>query len=176
MEILNLIFIFASFNLSAGILIDEVQVFKSKHEMQLLYHGQLVKKYTVMLGSGGSGPKRQDGDRLVPEGQYILDEKNPESLYHRSIHISYPNQKDKERAEKEGVEPGKDVFIHGLPNTKSHAIEILRDQLVKIKDTNKIKVIQKKLDWTKGCIAVSDKEIEEIYNNLLTPTPITIYP
>ena len=167
--------LFLTLNLQANLLVDEVKVFKTKHRLELLYHGQVTKIYNVMIGRGGLNPKREQGDLLVPEGNYILDDKNDDSKFHRSIHISYPNKDDLARASKDGINPGGDVFIHGLPNTKSHFIDTLREELVKIKDINKIKEIQKKLDWTAGCVAVSDQEIEEIFESITVPIPITIY-
>jgi murein L,D-transpeptidase YafK len=128
--------------------VDEVRVYKTKHRMEMLYKGQITKVYTVMLGRGGMAPKRQEGDKLVPEGKYVLDYKNPHSSFYRSIHISYPNEADIERARDEGVNPGGDIMLHGMPSL---------------------------LDWTAGCIAVTNKEILEIWNNLEVPTKITIF-
>lgn len=175
MKFIIAVFIFISTNLYATLLVDEVKVYKSLHKMDLLYHGQIIKSYRVMLGRGGSGPKRHEGDLLVPEGKYILDEKNPDSLFHKSIHISYPDANDIARAHSDGVDPGGSVFIHGLPNSKSEFIEWLREKAIKIKDRIHLEKIIHKLDWTRGCIAVSDTEIEEIYNSLPLPAPITIY-
>jgi murein L,D-transpeptidase YafK len=155
--------------------IDEVKIYKSAHRMDLYFQGKITKSYQVMLGRGGSGPKQQEGDKKVPEGQYFLDEKNENSKFYRSIHISYPNEKDIERAKEAGVEPGGSVFIHGLPNTNSHVIEWLREKVVKIKDKNVLSKLLKMLDWTQGCVAVSDKEMEEIFENMPTPTPVTIF-
>ena len=174
-HILSILF-FWSLNAYASLFFDEIKVYKSKHKMDLLLDGIVVKSYRVMLGNGGMSPKRQEGDQLVPEGQYILDEKNPNSKYHRSIHISYPNDEDRERARETGVDPGGSVFIHGVPNSKSKIVEWLLNRLVKIKDHTKSKKLEKLLDWTKGCIAVSNQEAEEIFDNISTPTPITIYP
>jgi len=163
-------------NIFAYLPIDEVKVYKSKHQMDLIYKGEVVKSFKVMLGSGGSGPKRKAGDKLVPEGKYFLDEKNPDSKYYRSIHISYPNEEDLKRAKETGVDPGGEIFIHGLPNSNSKFVKWLRDKAVKVKDKTKNKALIKKLDWTKGCVAVSDQEMEEIFENMPLPTPITIYP
>lgn len=176
MKYIYIILFFYTLNLSASLNFDEIKVYKSKHKMDLLLNGTLVKSYRVMLGSGGLAPKRQEGDKLVPEGQYVLDELNPNSKYHRSIHISYPNEEDIERAKEAGVDPGGSVFIHGVPNSKSKIVEWLLNSLVKIKDHTRSKKIEHMLDWTKGCIAVSNKEAEEIFDNISTPTPITIYP
>ena len=117
-----------------------------------------------MLGRGGRGPKRQEGDLLVPEGKYFLDFKNPESLFHKSIHISYPNEDDLRRANEDGVDPGGDIMIHGYPNYPKPFFKFLR----------KIGLI-KKIDWTAGCVALDNQEMEEIFENLEVPLPITIY-
>jgi murein L,D-transpeptidase YafK len=144
--------------------IDEVHVYKSKHQLNLISAGKVVKSYSVMLGRGGRGPKRQAGDHLVPEGKYFLDFKNPESLFHKSIHISYPNEDDLRRANEAGVDPGGDIMIHGYPNYPKPIFKFLR----------KIGLI-KKIDWTAGCVALDNQEMEEIFENLEVPLPITIY-
>ena len=144
--------------------IDEVHVYKSKHQLNLISAGKVVKSYSVMLGRGGRGPKRQEGDLLVPEGKYFLDFKNPESLFHKSIHISYPNEDDLRRANEDGVDPGGDIMIHGYPNYPKPFFKFLR----------KIGLI-KKIDWNAGCVALDNQEMEEIFENLEVPLPITIY-
>jgi murein L,D-transpeptidase YafK len=144
--------------------IDEVRVYKSKHRMEMLEHGKIIKNYRIMLGRGGKSPKRKAGDNLVPEGQYLLDYKNDESLFYKSIHISYPNDEDLKRANEAGVEPGGDIMIHGYPNHPSPLFKFLkRVGLIKL------------VDWTAGCISVDDQEMEEIFNNIEVPIPITIY-
>lgn len=137
--------------------VDEVRVYKTKHRMEMLFEGKITKVYSVMLGRGGIEPKIQEGDKLVPEGKYILDYKNPHSKFNRSIHISYPNKDDVERAKKLGVKPGGDIMIHGMP-------EFLFDD-----------ISFPMLDWTAGCVAVSNGEILEIWDNLEVPMPITIF-
>lgn len=143
---------------------DEVRVYKSKHRMELLFQGRVVKTYRVMLGRGGNGPKRKQGDNKVPEGKYILDYKNPESQFYKSLHISYPNEEDKRRAAEAGVDPGGDIMIHGYPNRPKPLFKFLKKMgLIKL------------VDWTAGCVAVDDEEMEEIFNSLEEQTPITIY-
>ena len=159
----------------AYIPVDEIKVYKSAHKMDLLFQGKITKSYKVMLGRGGLEPKIQEGDNKTPEGKYFLDEKNPKSDYFRSIHITYPNEDDLRRAKEMGVEPGGEIFIHGLPNSKSKFVRWIREKAVKIKDKTNNKKILKTLDWTKGCIAVSDSEIEEVFNTISLPMPITIY-
>ena len=138
---------------------DEVRVYKSQSRIEMLFEGQVVKTYFAHLGKGGLLPKRQEGDMRVPEGQYFLDTKNPDSKYHKSLHVSYPNEEDIKRAAAAGVKPGGDIMVHGYPNNI-----IARA------------VARRKTDWTQGCMAVEDNEMDEIYNSLEVPTPITIYP
>lgn len=151
--IFTLLFL-VSISAMAGVYkVDEVRVYKTKHRMDMLFEGKITRTYTVMLGRGGMAPKRQEGDKLVPEGEYLLDVKNPYSSFFKSIHINYPNQDDIDRANAMGVNPGFDIFIHGMPS----------------------KILRKKGDWTAGCIAVQNWEMQEIWENLEVPTPIKIY-
>lgn len=144
--------------------IDEVRVYKSKHRMDMLAQGKVVKSYRVMLGRGGKAPKTKEGDNLVPEGQYQLDYKNANSLFYKSIHISYPNDEDLRRASEKGIEPGGDIMIHGYPNYPKPFFKFLkRIGLIKL------------VDWTAGCVAVSDGEMREIFESIEVPTPITIF-
>lgn len=139
---------------------DEVRVYKSKRRIEMLFEGKVVKTYFPHFGKGGLKPKRREGDNLVPEGKYLLDAKNPYSKYYKALHVSYPNEEDILRGQATGVvDLGKDIMIHGYPNNV-----IARA------------FVRKKLDWTAGCIAVEDFEMEQIYNSLEVPTPITIYP
>lgn len=164
MKIFVFLISFLILNSSIAGEIDEVRVYKSKHKMEMLVHGKVVKSYSVMLGRGGKAPKRKAGDNLVPEGQYILDYKNPESLFYKSLHVSYPNDDDQRRASELEVEPGGDIMIHGFPNRPSPFFKFLkRVGLIKL------------VDWTAGCISVDDHEMEEIFNDIEVPMPITIY-
>lgn len=155
--------IFLCFTLSAQE-IDEVRVYKSKRRMDLLSNSNVVKSYRVMLGRGGKGPKRKQGDNLVPEGRYTLDFKNPKSQFYKSIHVSYPNEDDVQRAHEAGVEPGGDIMIHGYPNRPKPFFKFLQ----------KIGLI-KRTNWTAGCMAVDDQEMDEIFKNIEVPIPITIF-
>jgi murein L,D-transpeptidase YafK len=138
---------------------DLVEVFKAKRELVLLSKGKVLKKYKVALGTHPVGPKERRGDHKTPEGRYILDWRNPHSQYHRSIHISYPNRDDIARARRLGVPPGGDVFLHGLPNGQGW-----------------IGAAHRAIDWTWGCIAVTNEEIDEIWNLVPDGTPIVIHP
>ena len=105
------------------------------------------------------GRKERQGDGRTPEGNYILDRRNAHSKFHRSIHISYPNADDIKRARALGVPPGGDIFLHGLPNGAGF-----------------IGAAHRQMDWTTGCIAVTDEEIDEIWNLVADGTPIIIHP
>ena len=127
--------------------------------MYLLHNEKVLREYEVELGFAPSGPKNKKGDGRTPEGTYLIDRRNPRSRYHLSLGISYPNTADRAKAEAAGVDPGGDIFIHGQPN--------LRTELKRAKKTP---------DWTAGCIAVKNEEIEEIYAMVNEGTVITLRP
>jgi murein L,D-transpeptidase YafK len=136
---------------------DRILVLKKEHKLQLLHDGRVFKEYKVALGPHIEGPKTQQGDGKTPEGEYIIDSRNPQSQFHKSLHISYPNPRHIANAKARHVNPGGDVFIHGLPPKyayvgKAHTAH----------------------DWTLGCIAVTDAEIEEIWKLVPNGTPIEI--
>lgn len=139
--------------------VDKVLVIKHERTLQLLSHGHAVKTYKVALGGEPIGPKRKQGDHRTPEGVYVLDSRNVHSQFYKSIHISYPNQQDKARAAAAHVSPGGDVFIHGLPNGYGA-----------IGSAHRLR------DWTDGCIAVTDSEMDEIWSLVRNGTPIEIRP
>jgi len=155
--------------------VDEIRVYKTKHRMQMLFEGKITKTYKVMLGRGGMDPKRKEGDNLVPEGKYELDFRNPASKFYKSIHITYPNETDIERARREGVNPGSDIFIHGMPNNVVEINDVLTDLGLEGIDDEAIETLFPRIDWTAGCVAVKNGEMEEIWQNVPIPTPITIY-
>ncbi|WP_237059336.1 L,D-transpeptidase family protein [Microbulbifer sediminum] len=138
---------------------DEVVVYKSKSLMQLKKNGRVLKSYKVSFGDNPRGHKVQQGDERTPEGRYTLDWKNPNSRFYRSIHISYPDKRDKARARRLGVNPGGDIMIHGIKPQWTGMADYL-----------------KKMNWTDGCIAVNNREMDEIWAMVDTPTPISIYP
>lgn len=139
--------------------VDHIVVLKQKHQLLLLSGDQVVKTYSVALGSGGLAPKRREGDNRTPEGIYRIDFRNPDSKYHLALHVSYPDEADIEAARRRGVNPGGDIMIHGLgPRFES------------------LGKTQSLYDWTAGCIAVTDKEIEEIWRLVPDGTPIDIRP
>lgn len=139
--------------------VDKVLVVKSKRVLVLMSEGEILRTYKIALGGRPVGHKLQKGDQRTPEGTYILDFRNPHSKYHLSIHISYPNHLDRENAQRRGAEPGGDIMIHGLPE-----------------DLGNVGKLHRAVDWTKGCIAVTNKEMEEIWRLVPDGTPIEIKP
>ena len=143
--------------LPASAIADKVLVLKSERKLLLIKGNQVLKTYTVSLGGKPVGLKTREGDRKTPEGNYVLDWHNAYSQYHKSIHISYPNTEDVARARKLGVRTGGDLFLHGLPNDFAGPDRQLGD-------------------WTDGCIAVTNAEIDEIWRVVPDGTPIEIKP
>jgi murein L,D-transpeptidase YafK len=138
---------------------DSILILKKDHVMELLGGGKVIRTYKVALGRGGLAPKQREGDGRTPEGHYIIDEKNAASRYHKALHISYPNAGDRRRAEKSGVSPGGAIMIHGLPNGMGW-----------------LGALHRLYDWTLGCVAVTDAEIDEIWNMVPVGTPVEIRP
>jgi len=138
---------------------DRILVYKSQRKMELLRDGQVLKTYRIALGPNAVGPKTRQGDHRTPEGIYRIDAKNAHSRFHLALHISYPDAKDRERARQLGVNPGGDIMIHGLPDRYAY-----------------LGSLQSKYDWTDGCIAVSNPEIEEIWNLVPVGTTVEIRP
>jgi murein L,D-transpeptidase YafK len=138
---------------------DHVVVVKSKRILTLLDHGKVLKTYKIALGGEPVGPKVRQGDHKTPEGVYILDRRNAHSQFYRSIHISYPDAQDSARAAKLGVSPGGDIYVHGLPNGFAW-----------LGSGHRLK------DWTDGCIAVTDQEMDEIWRAVPNGTAIEIKP
>jgi murein L,D-transpeptidase YafK len=136
---------------------DRVLVLKAKRKLLLLNGEKVLKTYPISLGGNPVGPKTMEGDRKTPEGKYVLDWHNAQSDFYKSIHISYPNQADIARAAKLGVPPGEDLFIHGQPNDYQGPG-------------------RQQGDWTDGCIAVSNAEMNEIWRAIPDGTPIEIKP
>jgi len=124
---------------------DRILIEKKERRLTLISKGRVLKAYQIALGGNPIGPKERQGDNKTPEGTYTVDSRNKDSRYHLSLHISYPNEKDKKRARQLGVPPGGDIMIHGIKNGFSWVGDLHTE-----------------VDWTKGCIAVTDEEIEEI--------------
>ncbi len=133
--------------------VTRVVVFKSQRTLHLLSGKRVLKSYNIGLGFAPVGDKLVEGDGRTPEGLYYIDRRNPNSDFHLSIGINYPNIHDVAEAKKLGKSPGSDIFIHGRGNPV--------DALMR--------------DWTWGCIAVTNDEIEEIYSMVRNGTPVAIY-
>ena len=138
---------------------DRIIVRKKERTMDLMRGGQVIKTYKIALGGNPIGPKTRQGDHRTPEGVYVIDRRNPQSQFHRSLHISYPNAANRQRAGKLGASPGGDIFIHGLPNGYGF-----------------VGAGHRAHDWTDGCIAVTDQEIEEIWKLVENGTSVEIRP
>jgi len=140
-----------------NIVVDKVFVDKSARTLQLLSDNKVIKTYHIALGGNPVGHKQQQGDKRTPTGSYILDYKNEKSKFYRSIHVSYPNAADKARAKSRGVSPGGDIMIHGQKNGFGHLASVNQQR-----------------DWTDGCIAVTDDEMDEIMAAVKIDTSIDI--
>ncbi|WP_299364954.1 L,D-transpeptidase family protein [uncultured Paracoccus sp.] len=138
--------------------VTQVVIKKAERKMYLFINDtQVLKTYDVGLGNEPVGPKRFEGDGRTPEGVYFVDRFNPDSRYYLSVGISYPNAQDSARAGALGMSAGGDIFIHGR-GPEGNAL------------------VKQRRDWTAGCIAVKDKEVEDIYAMLRPGVPIVIYP
>ena len=137
--------------------VDKVYVDKSERVLKLLSGDRVIKTYHIALGDSPAGHKRQQGYERTPTGTYKLDYKNEKSSYYRSIHVSYPNASDKVQARKRGVSPGGDIMIHGQKNGFGH-----------------LAAVTQKRDWTDGCIAVTNDEMDEIMSVYQAGMPIEI--
>lgn len=136
---------------------DFVLVDKSDRTLTLFRNGRLLREYTgVALGDAPDGHKRFEGDERTPEGRYTIDTRNPASAYYLSLRVSYPNEADRAFAEAQGRSPGGEIFIHGQPNNSP--------------------VDRLPGDWTDGCIAVSNAEMDELWGAIADGTPIEIVP
>src|SRR5258706_8697107 len=139
--------------------VDRVIVNKAKREVLLMHAGNMVRSYRVALGRNPVGPKTKQGDGKTPEGIYSISGRNAASAFHRALRVSYPNSADRAQAKRLGVAPGGDIMIHGLPNGQGH-----------------IGKAHLQSDWTEGCIAVTNAEIEEIWGLVRDGTKVEINP
>jgi murein L,D-transpeptidase YafK len=139
--------------------VDRVVVYKHERRLVLLSHGKEMRSYRVALGGEPIGPKTRQGDHRTPEGSYVLDSRNANSHFYKAFHVSYPNSTDIAAARKLGISPGGDIMLHGLP--KEYAF------------VGKAQALH---DWTDGCIAVSNEEMDEIWKLVRVGTPIEIKP
>src|SRR5659263_528763 len=139
--------------------VDRILIEKNARRLMLISQGEVLKSYNIALGGNPIGPKERQGDNKTPEGTYVNDGRNKYSRFHLSLHISYPNERDKNRAKELGVSPGGDIMIHGIKNGLSWVGDAHTE-----------------VDWTKGCIAVTDEEIEEISKLAPNGTIVEIQP
>jgi murein L,D-transpeptidase YafK len=138
---------------------DYVLVDKSDRKLYLLKAGRVLREVEVSLGLVPTGPKQREGDFRTPEGKYVLDMRNADSDFFLSIHVSYPDESDRMRARTQGVDPGGQIMIHGLPNDPKYDLRRYLDT-----------------DWTDGCIAVSNSDMVDIWLMTRESTPIEIRP
>lgn len=138
---------------------DKVLIVKSERKLYLLRQGNVIKTAGIVLGLMPNGHKEREGDFRTPEGQYFLDARNPESDYFLSVKISYPNERDRARAKRLGVDPGGQIMIHGQPNAPKF-------------DERRYEG----WDWTDGCIAVSNSDMVDIWLMTREMIPIEIRP
>jgi murein L,D-transpeptidase YafK len=143
----------------ASDLADRVVVFKSQRKLYLMKAGRKLREFDIALGLAPTGHKTRSGDSRTPEGVYYLDARNPDSDYFLSIHVSYPNSKDREHAATLGVDPGGAIMIHGMPNEPKYD-----------------EAHYSSWDWTDGCIAVSNANMIDIWLMTSEMTPIEILP
>jgi murein L,D-transpeptidase YafK len=138
---------------------DRILIIKSTRTMTLMNNGKALKTYKVALSGHSIGGKERAGDDKTPEGLYTVDWKNAQSKFHRALHISYPNATDRERARKLGVDPGGEIEIHGLGAKYGW-----------------VGAAHRQVDWTAGCIAVTNGEIDEIWSLVPVGTTVEIRP
>jgi len=138
---------------------DRIVIEKSKRTMTLISGATVLKTYKVALGGQPVGAKQRIGDHKTPEGIYVVDQKKPASRFYRALHISYPNAHDRENARRLRVSPGGDIEIHGLGAQYGW-----------------IGAAHRQIDWTDGCIAVTNEEIDEIWSLVAVGTTVEIKP
>jgi murein L,D-transpeptidase YafK len=144
---------------AAPVQADKIVILKSAHSMTLLKGSKVLKTYKVALGSVPVGPKQVEGDHKTPEGTYLIDAKNGHSQFHLSLHISYPSAADQQRARSMGARPGGAIMIHALAKPFAY-----------------LGPLHRQTDWTDGCVAVTNAEIEEIWKLVPVGTRVEIRP
>ncbi|MEZ5660660.1 MAG: L,D-transpeptidase family protein [Burkholderiaceae bacterium] len=138
---------------------DVVVIYKAERRMTLMQAGAELKSYVVSLGRNPVGPKSQEGDGRTPEGLYAIDYRKPDSAYYKALHISYPSLTDLSAARQRAVDPGGLIMIHGMRN-----------------GLGLVGRLHRLIDWTEGCIAVTNREMDEIWNAVRDGTPVEIRP
>ena|SRR5437867_1135635 len=146
-------------SLPPGTRAERIVIEKAARRLTIYREGVALKSYRVALGSEPVGPKRTEGDHRTPEGRYTIDWRNRDSQFHRALHVSYPSQEDSARARARGEAPGGNIMIHGLPEDKEW-----------------LGSFHRRIDWTDGCIAVTNPEIEELWAVVPDGTPVEIRP
>jgi murein L,D-transpeptidase YafK len=152
------IYLYAHHNwnlLPAGTRIDRIVVEKSARRLSVFRNDHQLKTYRIALGRSPLGAKQEEGDMKTPEGIYKIDGRNPQSSFHLALHVSYPSDEDDKRAAARGVSAGYDIMVHGIQNGRGW-----------------IGAFHRWNDWTAGCIAITDEEIEELWR--ITPDGTTI--
>jgi len=139
--------------------IDAVLVKKSEKKMYLLKEGKSIKEYKVVFGANPKGHKQKEGDERTPEGKYVIDFKKENSSFYKAVHISYPNEHDKAKARESGLNPGGSIMIHGQKNGLGW-----------------LSWLSQWFNWTDGCIAITNREMDEIWELINEGTPIEIQP
>ncbi len=137
--------------------IDRILIEKSARRLTVFRDGKPLRSYPIALGFASKGDKARQGDGKTPEGLFTINRRNPQSRYHLSLGIDYPRPEDIARARESGVDPGGDIFIHGQPNGLGNLVTIAND-------------------WTAGCIALSNRQIEELWRITPIGTPVEIRP
>lgn len=138
---------------------DKILIIKSTHSLILMRGDETLRAYKIALGRNPVGPKFRKGDHKTPEGEYTIDAKKEHSRFYRALHISYPSREDMKRAQSGGYDPGGDVEIHGIENGLGW-----------------IGRFHRSVDWTDGCIALTDSEMDEIWNVVAVGTSVEIRP
>jgi len=138
---------------------DRIVIVKSERKLMLMSGETVLRSMNIALGLMPRGPKREEGDFRTPEGDYYIEDKNPDSDFFLSLKVSYPNAADRETARRLGVDPGGQIMIHGLPNDPKYDEAVYED-----------------LDWTDGCIAVSNSDMVDLWRLTTVSMPIEIRP
>src|SRR5688572_5950517 len=139
--------------------INKILIRKNDREMDVYSNESLIKTFSISLGGNPYGHKQVQGDQRTPEGRYFVDSKNNRSGYHKNLGISYPNKNEKGEAKRKGIDPGGEIKIHGIRNGFGF-----------------IGKFQRWYDWTDGCVALTDQEIDELYKSVEIGTPVEILP
>ena len=139
--------------------VDLVRVYKSDRTLQLISKGKVAHEFPVALGGNPVGHKKQEGDGRTPEGRYVLDYKKVDSAFYRAVHISYPNAEDIDAARRAGVSPGGQIMIHGQKNGFGW-----------------LSGISQRFDWTNGCVALTNAQMDVVWRTVKVGTPIELLP